>query len=129
MNYSLRIFFFVLLFSPLTLALSSCSKNAPETIVGKWHVEGDPPECMTEFNKDGTFFAREKLLGSDQQPFITNVVSGNYSFIDSRHLKLIIDNPQGGGAPPILMTNKIRMKNDGMDVIEADSLFHLTRIK
>jgi len=116
----------------LFFACCSCSKKPADTILGKWHTQGDPPENVTEFKPDGTFLASEVTHAGtpDHAVLFTNIVSGNYWFLPQNQMKIQIIQH---GAVSVSMTNNFSIAGDEITMTSQNpnhlETFHLHRIK
>jgi hypothetical protein len=75
----------------VTLALSSCSKQASVAIIGKWQVQGE--RDVIEFRKEGKVITSHDITAGP--PGNTRVfkeaTAGKYTFTEGNHMNLQMD--------------------------------------
>jgi len=115
-NRSLKIFLGIaILILAIAIAFLFLQQNPSKAILGKWHSRNDPQEDFTEFKNNGVFyFSSVTHAGVHNDRSFTNILRGNYRFIDQNHLWLKIN--YQNGASPFVITNPFRITGDTMEM-------------
>lgn len=97
------------------LVLSSCSKSASATIIGKWQAQ-DSKETV-EFRKDGTVITSQDTTASPpgNTRSLKEETQGKYSFTDASHMNVEI-NTGDTNQPVISISCEVHIQGDKMDM-------------